>query len=295
MRLLAVIERMQERRDLEAAGPDQARQERRDLAPRALGAPGSGRLGSGRPGNRARHRLGANTRRADRSIRGGSGLTWPWLALDRRAILNLMSEPARKLPEERDDRPQEDHFVILREVSWTDYERMLALRGERSVPRLTYLRGTLEIMSPSRSHESIKSVLGRLVEAWCLEHDIDFSPYGSWTLKDEEKERGAEPDECYVFGSDPDPERPDLAIEVIWTSGRIDKLEVYRMLGVREVWYWRRGRITPYVLRGERYHAAKRSKALPTLDLEVLASFVDLAPPVSAAVRAYRDALRAGS
>lgn len=203
-----------------------------------------------------------------------------------------MSRPARTLPAERDDRPQEDHFVVLRDASWADYERMLALRGEGSVPRLTYLEGTLEIMSPSRSHESIKSVIGCLVEAWCLEHDVEFSPYGSWTLKDEAEERGAEPDECYVFGLDTDPERPDLAIEVVWTSGRIDKLEVYRKLGVREVWYWQKGRITPYVLRGARYRAAKRSKALPKLDLDELSRFVDLAPPVSAALRAYRAALR---
>lgn len=57
------------------------------------------------------------------------------------------------------------------------------------------------------------------------------------------RERGAEPDECYVFGEDPDPERPDLAIEVIWISGGMNKLEIYRALGVAEVWHWRRGRI----------------------------------------------------
>lgn len=200
--------------------------------------------------------------------------------------------PAATRERERDDTPQEDHFVLLRGVSWRDYERLLRIRGESSVPRLTYLEGTLEIMSPSRSHESIKSVIGRLVEVWCMERGVDFSPYGSWTLKDEEKERGAEPDECYVFGSIAEPDRPDLAIEVVWTSGRIDKLHVYRELDVREVWYWRKGVITPYVLRGERYRAVKKSKALPDLDLEQLASFVALAPPASAAMRAYRSALR---
>lgn len=194
---------------------------------------------------------------------------------------------------EHDDTPQEDHFVLLRGVSWTDYERLLGIRGESSVPRLTYLEGTLEIMSPSRSHEAIKSVIGRLVEVWCMEHGVDFSPYGSWTLKNEEKERGAEPDECYVFGPEAEPERPDLAIEVVWTSGRIDKLDVYRQLGVREVWYWRKGQITPYVLRGGRYRAMQASEALPSLDLDQLAGFVDLAPPASVAMRAYRDALRA--
>ena len=40
---------------------------------------------------------------------------------------------------------------------------------------------------------------------------------------------------------------------IAFTSGGIDKLEVYRRLGVQEVWYWRKGRIQPYVLRGEAY------------------------------------------
>jgi Uma2 family endonuclease len=194
--------------------------------------------------------------------------------------------------EAADDSPHEDHFVVIHDVTWKDYERLLAIRGERAVPRLTYLEGVLEIMSPARSHELIKSVIGCLVETWCLEHDVVFSPYGSWTLKKRKEERGAEADECYVFGDALEPERPDLAIEVLWTSGRIDKLEVYRKLGVREVWYWRKGRITPYVLRGERYRAATKSKFLPHLDLEELASFIDHAPPVSAAIRAYRDRLR---
>ena len=58
-----------------------------------------------------------------------------------------------------------------------DYLRLLEIRGERSVPRLTYVEGTLEIMSPSLTHEEIKSYIGRLVEAWCLERGVDFTPY----------------------------------------------------------------------------------------------------------------------
>ncbi len=148
-------------------------------------------------------------------------------------------------------------------------------------------------MSPSRSHERIKSVIGRLVEVFCLERGIEFNTYGSWTLKDKAAERGAEPDECYVFGHTDDPKRPDLAIEVVWTSGRIDKLDIYRKLGVREVWYWREGRIQPYVLRSARYCAVSRSRVLPQIDLEALVSFLNR-PTASGAMRAYRRALRRG-
>lgn len=194
---------------------------------------------------------------------------------------------------DRDDRPHEDHVVQLHDATWEDYERLLQIRGDRSAPRITYIEGTLEIMSPSRSHEIIKSILGCLVEVWCLEHQIRFTTVGSWTIKEKAKDRGAEPDECYLFG-DPDDAavRPDLAIEVIWTSGRLDKLQVYRKLGVREVWYWRQGVLTAYALRDdERYEEVAGSEVLPGIDLAQMASFLDR-PSTYDAINDYRAALK---
>ena len=147
---------------------------------------------------------------------------------------------ARQL-KHHDDTPVEDKIVVLHGMSWVDYQRLQEARGESSVPRLAYLEGELEIMTPSRSHESLKSRIGCLVEAWCLEKGVEFSTYGSWTLQKKEAERGLEPDECYVFGAVQEPERPDLAIEVVWTSGGLRKLDIYLALGLPEVWFWRRG------------------------------------------------------
>jgi Uma2 family endonuclease len=195
---------------------------------------------------------------------------------------------------DRGDEPCEDHFVHLYGAMWADYARLLEIRGERSVPRITYVEGTLEIMSPSRTHDEIKSYVGCLVEAWCMERGVEFTPYGSWTLQSEREERGCEADECYVFGPHPKRKRrPDLAIEVVWTSGGIDKLEVYRKLGVREVWYWRKGRIQVYVRRGLRYEAVAASAVLPGIDLDELVSFLDR-PTASQAIRDYQAALRIG-
>src|SRR3954463_13567219 len=97
--------------------------------------------------------------------------------------------------EDHDDTPVEDKIVVLRGLRWSDYQRMLEVRGDAAVPRLAYLDGDLEIMTPSRPHESIKSRIGRLVEVWCSEKGIEFSPYGSWTLEKKAAERGLEPDE----------------------------------------------------------------------------------------------------
>lgn len=103
-------------------------------------------------------------------------------------------------------------------------------------------------------------------------------------------QRGVEPDECYVFGDRPDALRPDLAIEVVWTHGGLNKLELYRELGVAEIWIWSRGRIQVHVLRGNRYEPATESSALPGIDVAELASFVDR-PTTSAAMREYRAKL----
>jgi Uma2 family endonuclease len=119
-----------------------------------------------------------------------------------------------------------------------------------------------------------------------------FSAFGSWTLESKDEDRGVEPDECYVFGDARDALRPHLAIEVIWTSGRLDKREIYRKLGVAELWFWRRGRILVYVLRGEAYEESPHSEVLRGIDLVELAGFLDR-PSASQAILEYRAALQA--
>src|SRR6478752_2803374 len=117
-----------------------------------------------------------------------------------------------------DETPTDDRIIVLRGLSWADYQRMLEVRGDAAVPRFAFRLGELEIMTPSRPHESIKSRIGLLLAVWCENKGIEFSPYGSWTLGDQRQEHGLEPDECYVFGEVAEPERPDLAIEVVWTA-----------------------------------------------------------------------------
>lgn len=182
-----------------------------------------------------------------------------------------------------------DQRVTLYGVGWEGYEALLALRGETSAVRIAYVEGTLELMTPSRHHELLKTKLARLVEAYAEELGLDLEGYGSWTLKRREAERGAEPDECYSLG--PAGEVPDLAIEVVWTGGGLDKLEIYRLLGVREVWVWQEGEIAVFALRGERYERIARSEFLPQVDLALVRSLLD-APSQTAAVRELRARLR---
>jgi Uma2 family endonuclease len=189
--------------------------------------------------------------------------------------------------------PAPDSIISLSGATWADYQRVLELRGDRSVPRVAYLEGQLELMSPSLSHEAIKSMLGRLVEAWCLERGVEITPYGSWTHESKSSSRGVEPDECYVLGDNAEPERCDLAIEVIWTSGGLDKLEIYRKLGVREVWIWKAGALSLYELQDEQYEPIVSSGVFPGIDIDQLLRFVEVRP-MTRAVRQYRAQLAAG-
>lgn len=179
----------------------------------------------------------------------------------------------------RDPDPSCDQRVILHGVPWEQYEALVALRGDASVPRLTYLEGTLELMSPAYDHEEIKTRFARLVEAWADATDTPLTGLGSWTVRRADAERGAEADECYVLGDfgrrGPRPERPDLAIEVIWTHGGLDKLEVWRKLGVREVWTWEDGRIDVHVLHEEAWVTQAQSQLLPGIDLPFIADLLE--------------------
>ena len=152
------------------------------------------------------------------------------------------------------------------------------------------LNGALELMSPSVDHEGIKTTIARLLEAYAEEKGLFFNGFGSWTLRNAARARALEPDECYSL-SVGRPTRPDLAIEVVWTSGGIDKLEVYRGLGVGEVWFWREGVIEVWALGGERYERRERSGLLPDLDLDELARHID-AENQTESVRRYRQTLR---
>ena len=195
------------------------------------------------------------------------------------------ADPTHRPPETGEGR------VTLHGVSWARYEALLALLGDDyPALRMTYLKGTLEIMTTSPYHEKIKTMIARLLETWAVERNVTLNGYGAATFRKQAAERGLEPDECYVLGELVDV--PDIAIEIVHTHGGIEKLDVYAGLGVREVWFWDKDRLAVYRLGTDAYEPCEGSALLPTLDLAELASFVTTTDQTSA-VRRYRDALRA--
>lgn len=197
------------------------------------------------------------------------------------------------------DDPEERR--VLSQVTWSEYEALLQALGEASPYQVHYLDGVLEVLAPSRKHESGKTRIGTLLEIYFLEADIEYFPMGSTTLRQAELQAGGEPDESYCIGQDG--EVPDLAIEVVVTSGSINRLELYRRLGVREVWFWQgekaelslRDRLSIYCYREDDsalpetsgYEQVDRSEALPQLDIELLTRCLQHPSPLAAA-KAFR-------
>ena len=177
--------------------------------------------------------------------------------------------------------------VILTDVSWEMYEKILDAFGDRRL-RHTYVDGMLEIMSPLRVHEWRKKFIGRLIEmiAWRLR--IPISCAGSTTLRKKLKRRGLEPDESYYVTNEPlirgreeidlrkDPP-PDLAVEVDVTHKSLNRLEAYAKLGVPEIWRHDGEKMEFLKLDSKGgYVPLKQSSAFPRVTPADISRFLDL-------------------
>lgn len=196
-----------------------------------------------------------------------------------------MSAISAPIPQARTATPTPRRGIVLRNISWDSYQALLRdLEGQRV--SLTYDRGTLEIMPPTPRHERIGTFIARLVETMTLELGIPIVGLGSATWFSQHLRRGLEADECYyvaradwaagreVFDLRVDPP-PDLAIEVDITSSSLDKEDIYRELGIPELWRHEEGKLTIRVRNtAGQYETAARSVSFPMLPPEIIESFV---------------------
>ena len=181
----------------------------------------------------------------------------------------------------------EQKLLLPRIYSWQEFEvleNLLATGGFR----ITYLDGWIELMTVGEPHELIKKSLAILLEAYFIIQGIEFIPVGSATRRGEEKGTSFEPDESYYLGEKK--ANPDLAIEVILTSGSLAKLEKYRRFEIPEVWLWENNQLQVYAFISSEYHLVPRSQLLPDLDIDLLVSCVQM-PSRLEAMRAFRHGL----
>lgn len=178
----------------------------------------------------------------------------------------------------------DQQHLVLHDVSWSFYEKLLDQIGDRPL-RVTFNRGSMEIMAPLAEHEFPKGGIRRLIEAMALELDIPLTSLGSTTFRREDAQAGLEPDECYYLRNADrvrgmkrfDPAiypPPDLAIEVDITSRSIPRQPIYAALGVGELWRFEGSELTVLLLQGGTYQPVEKSPTFPFLPIDQFSRFI---------------------
>jgi len=197
----------------------------------------------------------------------------------------------------------EQRFIV--HTDWNGYLRILDTVDART--RVTYDRGTLEIMTLSRKHELVKTILECLVQAILNERRVDYTTGGSMTFSRKDLDRGLEPDasywiaHCKALAGHTDYDAfvhppPDLVLEADVTRRSIKRLGIYEAMRVPEVWlYDRRGKLNVHVLNEDGvFDLRDQSATFPWLKMSVVQEHVQkgLRGTTAQAVWAFQDYLR---
>ncbi|MDY6781904.1 MAG: Uma2 family endonuclease [Cyanobacteriota bacterium] len=167
--------------------------------------------------------------------------------------------------------------VLLYDVSWSEFEKILEELGEHRASRVAYNKGVLEIVVPLPKHETSKVLVSNFLEALLEELEIDFWCLGSTTFKNPEMFKGIEPDNCFYINNEAlirgkdridltvDPP-PDLALEIDVTSRTHP--DIYQTLKVPELWRFEGGELQINVLQNTEYVEAETSPNFPGFPLK---------------------------
>ena len=180
--------------------------------------------------------------------------------------------------------PIKESPLLFEGLTWREFKAVEQLL-DRPGYRLSFLDGVLEIRRRSgEPQEIIKERIGALVEQYLLMAGFDFTPTGSMTLESETGKVKREADESYKLA--PGRRLPDLAIEIVFSSGGIDKLEAYKRLKIPELWFWEDGLLEVYHLRGEgdglHYEKISSSEEVQGIDLDLLLRCMNMVNHVDA-------------
>lgn len=168
--------------------------------------------------------------------------------------------------------PKKKDAQVFPNVSWERFELIEQSFESIVGVKFAYLDGTLEIMTISPEHEDIKSTIRALIEAYMRITGIRFYMRGSPSLGSRELGARSEPDESYNLETKK--KFPDLVVEVVITSGGVDKLAGYQRMGVAEVWFWDDGVLSLYHLRTNGYEKVSKSELLPDLPLDIFTRYI---------------------
>jgi len=179
--------------------------------------------------------------------------------------------------------------ILISDLTWREFKAVEQLI-ERPGLRLSFLDGVLEIRKmPGKKHETIKERIGALLEIYLEFLELDFTPTGSVTLENEFEKVKKEGDKSYELGANS--KRADLVIEVVVSSGGINKLEAYKRLQIPEVWFWMNDELLFYSLGNDGYEAVSKSQLLPSLDVGLLMRCVNIENHAQA-LREFRGGIK---
>jgi Uma2 family endonuclease len=179
--------------------------------------------------------------------------------------------------------------ILIDGLTWREFKAVEQLLNRPGI-RLSFLAGVLEIRKvPGKQHETVKKRIAALLETYLEVRGFDYTPTGSVTLESEAAQVKREADESYELS--PGKDRPDIAIEVVVSSGGINKLEAYRRLQILEVWFWENGQLSLYALSATGYEAVPQSRLLPELNIALLTDCINL-PNHAQAVKTFRQAIQ---
>ena len=165
---------------------------------------------------------------------------------------------------------KQDRTLSFSGMTWEDYEEFGT--AEYLGYRISFLDGVITLMSPSQNHEMIKDFIFLLIVAYCDRFKLDYFPTGSTTYKDKQKQVGKEPDVSFCFDSLKDV--PDLAVEVVFSSGSTNDLNKYQILGVKEVWFWINNCLEIYILADGSYQQQQTSFNLSKIEAKLLNKYI---------------------
>ena len=177
--------------------------------------------------------------------------------------------------------------VILHGISWQTYIQILTELGDHRASRLAYAQGVLEITMPSDRHETHKKLLERMIETLTEELNLPAKSFGSTTLNRSDLEHGAEPDSCYYIqhvsqiqgrqvdlATDPP---PDLVLEIDISSPSSRRIDIYKQLGIPELWCYSGGRVQMYRLQNGAYVPCDLSPSFPLVSTALINQFLQQA------------------
>ena len=185
--------------------------------------------------------------------------------------------------------------IQINGIDWDGYISLLQQLGDNRATRIAYTQETLEIRMPGQLHETINRLLAAIIMTLAEEYGYEFNGLGSMTIDRPDLGKAIEPDSCFYIqnaqsgqgiensiSSSDTP--PDLAVEVDIANRSDHKFDIYRSIGIPELWVYQRegknlaagGVIKFKQLDNGVYIDVVNSRAFPALTTAQLAQWIEM-------------------